>query len=79
MEISQIVAKLKLLYLARVTALTSIIYRSLYNGLVTTNRMGDRRETASYHVHSNLESSKLYLNLFSLVARELGFFTIDTV
>ena len=52
---NQTVVKVKLLYLARTTAL--IIYRHFCkHGLNTTcnNKLGDRRKTAKYHEVSHL-------------------------
>jgi len=54
-EIGQTVAKVKLLYLARITALNSIIYNSVYNVYTATNKViGEIQLTIVYFQIWNL-------------------------
>ena len=67
-QIGKTVAKVKLLYLARITAVHPIIFS------IRVYEQQLEWQERNYHVLSNLESSKLYLNWFSLVLGQLGFF-----
>jgi len=48
-EIGQTVVKVKMLYLARITALTSFIYSSIYNVVIATHWViGEKQLTIVY-------------------------------
>ena len=63
-EIGQTVTKVNLLYLARITALTSIIYNSVNTVLIATHCVIGEKQLTIVYFWNHL---KLYLNWFIIV------------